>query len=262
MLNLTRGYLAASPVSGPTAKYYRKLAWASASFANLADWAMGLYGGNLKRMEKLTGRFGDIFSWMYLGVATLRRFEAEGRKQEDLPFVHWSLQYALAQIQQGFDGLFKNMSPVFAPLGLWSRLNPIGVMPADKLGSAVARLMQTPGSQRDRLTNDMFIPRDQHEALARLEHAFKLVVESEIIIRKITQALKSGRLIKDTPEQLVAKAVETGVIDHEEARILARAEEARNDAIQVDSFTLQEFAVTTPKRKVAKESAADMALAV
>jgi acyl-CoA dehydrogenase len=214
LLNLTRGYLASSPVSGPTAKYYRKLAWASASFANLADWAMGLYGGNLKRMEKLTGRFGDIFSWMYLGVATLHRFEAEGRKREDLPFVHWSLQYALTQIQQGFDGLFKNMSPTFALVEFWSRLNPIGMMPSDKLGSAVARLMQTPG----------------HEALARLEQAFKLVVESESIFRKITQALKSGRLAKDSTEKLVAKAVEAGVIDHEEARILARAEEARNDA--------------------------------
>jgi hypothetical protein len=40
----------------------------------------------------------------------------------------------------------------------------------------------------------------------------------------------------------------------------ARPQPGPHDAIQVDSCTLQEFAVTTAKRKVAKESA-DMALA-
>ncbi|MFQ5583077.1 MAG: acyl-CoA dehydrogenase, partial [Calditrichia bacterium] len=84
LLSLTRGYLAKSPVSGSSARYYKKIAWASASFAFMADVAMGLYGGNLKRKEKLTGRFADIFSWLYLGTAVLRRFEAEGQRKEDL----------------------------------------------------------------------------------------------------------------------------------------------------------------------------------
>jgi acyl-CoA dehydrogenase len=69
--SLTRGAIASSPVSGPAAPYYKKLAWASASFALLADIALGSLGGNLKRKEMLTGRFADIFAWMYLANATL-----------------------------------------------------------------------------------------------------------------------------------------------------------------------------------------------
>ena len=150
LLSLSRGCLARSPVRGPAARYVRKLAWASASFALLADVALGALGGNLKRRGKITGRFADLLSWMYLGVATLRRFEAEGRRDADRPFLHWAMQYALAQIQQGFDGLFQNLNVpglgwlLRGPIGLWSRMNPIGAMPSDALGHQIARALQGP----------------------------------------------------------------------------------------------------------------------
>src|SRR5690606_24375425 len=58
VLSLTRGRLASVP-SGPAAYWYRKLAWASASYAIMADVAMGSLGGALKMKEKLTGRYAD-----------------------------------------------------------------------------------------------------------------------------------------------------------------------------------------------------------
>jgi hypothetical protein len=38
----------------------------------------------------------------------------------------------------------------------------------------VAAILRQPGEQRDRLTSDVFLPADPHEALARLERAFVL----------------------------------------------------------------------------------------
>ena len=38
---------------------------------------MGVYGGNLKFKERITGRFADVLIWMYMITSTLRRFEAE-----------------------------------------------------------------------------------------------------------------------------------------------------------------------------------------
>ncbi|MFQ5570414.1 MAG: acyl-CoA dehydrogenase [Rhodothermales bacterium] len=247
VLSLTRGYLAGSPVSGPGGRYFRKLAWASASFAFLADIAMGTLGGNLKRKEMLTGRFADIFSWMYLGAATLRRFEAEGRRKEDEPFLHWSMQYALAQIQQAFDGLYKNMKipgltwMLRGPVALWSRFNALGAMPSDRLGQKVAQLMQTPGEQRRRLTEGIYAPEVTTEAFGRLENAFRLSVQGDAVARKIYKAVKAGRLPKDRPPKLVPQAVEAGIITAEEAKVVQEAEAARWDAIQVDDFTLDEY---------------------
>ena len=66
VLSITRGRLASSPVSGASAKYLRKLSWASASFAFYADLALGSYGGALKMKEKIAGCYADILSNMYL----------------------------------------------------------------------------------------------------------------------------------------------------------------------------------------------------
>ncbi|MDZ4084966.1 MAG: acyl-CoA dehydrogenase, partial [Bdellovibrionales bacterium] len=57
VLSWTRGLLAFSPVGGSTARYYRKLSWASATFAIMADIAMGSLGGTLKARQMITGRF-------------------------------------------------------------------------------------------------------------------------------------------------------------------------------------------------------------
>jgi acyl-CoA dehydrogenase len=247
VLSLTRGALAPAPVGGATARYYRRLAWASASFAFLADVAMGTLGGNLKRKEKLTGRFADLFSWMYLGAATLRRFEAEGRRTEDLPLVHWSLQYALAQLQDAFDGLYANLTlPGLTwlfrgPVAAWSRLNRLGSMPSDDLGHRVARILLTPGAQRDRLTAGIFLPADPSTALGRLDHAMALCHQSDALQTKLRDAVKSGTLEKAAPARLVQQAVEKGVLTAAEAKLLAEAEAAREDAIQVDAFTLEAY---------------------
>ena len=132
-LSVSRGRLASVPAGvGPLKPYYRKLSWASASFAIMADVGMGVLGGSLKFKEKITGRYADILSWMYLAVATMRRWEAEGCKQEDLPVVRYALETAFMNIQTTFDGLFYNFE---APglswffrgvLGSWSRINQIG----------------------------------------------------------------------------------------------------------------------------------------
>ena len=249
LLSLTRGYLAGSPVSGPGARYFRKLAWASASFAFLADVAMGAMGGELKRKEKLTGRFADIFSWMYLASATLRRFEAEGRRSDDLPFFHWAMTYAMARIQEGFGGLYQNIKVpgltwLFrGPIALWSRINRISGEPSDALGHTVAKLMQIPGEQRERFAEGTYVPKDETEALGRLENAFVLAVQGDAIARKIYKAVKAGQLPKDRPEKLVVQAVEAGIITADEAQQIQEAEAARWDAIQVDSFTQEEYQV-------------------
>ena len=242
LLSLTRGYLTRSPVSGETAKYYRKLAWASASFAFLTDLSLITYGGTLKRQEKLTGRFADILSWMYLAIATLRRYEAEGSNLEDLTFVNWSMQYAFAQIQQGFIGILENIPvPLSSIVAAWWRLNPIGSMPADKLGSQIARIMQTPGRQRDNLTQDIYLPTNTEEALGRLEQALKLTVDAEPILHKIKVAIKKGKLPSARPAIPIRDALEAEIISLDEVELLTQAEAVRNETVQVDSFTFQEY---------------------
>jgi acyl-CoA dehydrogenase len=246
-LGLTRGGIASSPVSGPTARYYRRLAWASATFATLSDLAMITQGSRLKQRGKLTGRFADALSWMYLGLATLRRYEAEGRRPEDLPLVQWAAETSLAQVQTAFEGIRRNFdAPVIGwllrgPVALVSRLNPVGTPPSDRLGARVARLLTTAGPVRERLGEGLYIPTDPQEAVGRLERAFRLVTEAAPVIDKIRQATQTGRLPKGAPEALTSAARKAGIIERAEAALVCEAAAAREDAIQVDSFSLAEY---------------------
>lgn len=247
LLSFSRGYFARSPVAGATARYYQKLAWASATFACLTDLALITLGGTLKRRETLSGRFADALSWMYLATATLRRFEAEGRNPEDLAAVHWSVQYAFAQIQQAFAGIFANfpvpiLGAVFRGFVTgWWQLNPIGTAPADKLAHQVAQELQIPGGVRDRLTSGIYLPEHPDEALGRLEQAFWLSVQAESIFKTIKTASRTGQLPQIKPESLIDAALAAGVITAEAAELVREAEIARNQAIQVDTFTLEEY---------------------
>ena len=247
LLSLTRGRLASSPVGGYTAKYWRKLAWASASFAFMSDVALIGLGGALKRKEKITGRFADIFSWLYLAAATLRRYEADGRLKEDRPYLDWAMQYAFGEMQRAFDSLYKNFDlPLIGwvfkgPVALWSRINPLSHGPSDKTGHLVAKSMQTPGDQRRRVTEGIYTPESLTEPFGVLERAFRLAYHGDHVARKISKAVKAGTLEKGRPSALVDKALQAGVINNEEAQLIRDAEAARNEAIKVDSFTLDEY---------------------
>ncbi len=109
VLSWTRARFVVTPVSGPSRRYLQKIAWVSASFAIMTDLAMGLLGGKLKVKEKLTGRFADILSWMFIATAVIKRFEDEGRKKEDKIFLDFSMAVAFQKIQDAFDGIFGNM---------------------------------------------------------------------------------------------------------------------------------------------------------
>ncbi|HYG61712.1 MAG TPA: acyl-CoA dehydrogenase [Thermoanaerobaculia bacterium] len=246
LLGLTRGRLAGSPVAGPTAGSWRRLAWASARFALLTDLALLSLGSRLKLREKLAGRFADALSWMYLGFCALRRFEAEGRREEDLPFVLWATEHALDQIQTAFEGIYRNFE---GPLGWlmrgpgawWCRVNPLGRPPSDRRGARVAAALRSAGALRDRLTAGVFLPADPTQALGRLERAFALVAEAAPVAETIARASRQGTLPAGRPEELLDWAVAAGVVTAEQAGLVRRAAEARLDAIQVDSFGLEEY---------------------
>ena len=135
-MSWTRAVFVGRGYGGPTGRYFQKLSWASASFAIMSDIAMGTMGGKLKIKEKLTGRFADILSWMFIITATLRRFKEEGERKEDLPFVHYSMSVGFGEIQNAFDGIFANASLFHVPgrelprvlSELHSALRPHGVL--------------------------------------------------------------------------------------------------------------------------------------
>ena len=250
LLSFTRGSLASAPVSGPAARYYRKLAWASASFSILADLALALMGGTLKRKEMITGRFADIFSWLYLATATLQRFEAEGRREEDLPLLRYSMALAFSRMQAGFDALYSSVRfPLIGwlfrgPIGAWARINRLSGPPSGRDIQRLASILMTPGAQRDRLTEGVYVASSPDRPTGRLERAMAASLKADDASSRLRKAVRKGDIPRGGLDVQLEAAVANGLLTAEEARDVFEAERLREDTIQVDAFPLDEYLKT------------------
>jgi acyl-CoA dehydrogenase len=247
LLSITRGRLASVP-GGPLSSYYRKLGWCSASFAILADVAMGAFGGTLKFREKVTGRFADILSGMYLATTVLRRFEAEGRRPEHEAFAKYALSKTFVEIQVAFDGLYANLDiPVVGAVfkyvvGFWSRVNSFTRGPSDRMSREIAKVLMTPGETRDAITaGAIYTPTDVGDAFANLESAFLLSCRANEVYGKIRKASKNGSLTKGKPQKLLQEALAAKIISQDELTAVNESVKKRREVIQVDSYDVDAF---------------------
>jgi len=234
VLSVTNARFVRAPDIGPTAPYARRLTRMSASFALLADVAMLLLGGDLKRREKISGRFADILSHLYMASAVLKRFEDDGRPAADLPLARWALDDSLAIIEERLDGILRN----FPVRGVGALLRPF-VLPlgrrcrnaSDALGHEVAKLLLSPSETRDRLTSGMFFELKEDDPLGLMELALEKVILAEPIERKLGVSINTTNM-----EASLAKGLEQGVINELEAETVREAMAITARAIAVDDF--------------------------
>lgn len=247
LLSLTRGYLFIPVHRGIVGRYERKLAWASATFAFLADTAMLFFGGNLKRKEKINGRFGDILSAMYLAICVLKKFQEDGSKKKDEILVHFVMKDLFAQMQAAFNGLYDNLFEnkilriLTYPARLAARINHFTSLANDKLTHLISKRALEDVDFREEATKGIFVPKDKKEALGRIENALDLFRKSSNSIAKIKKNIKSGDLPKENIVNLVDEALSKKIITKEEAKIVKSAIDAINDAVQVDDYELAEY---------------------
>ena len=243
-MGLTGSHLVSPPANAApeTRRYYQQLTRFSAAFAFLSDISMLVLGGGLKRREKLSARLGDILSQMYLMSATLKRYEDEGRQQDDLPLLHWALWDAMYKAQTAFDGVIANYPNRLAAWCLNRIIFPFGhpyVVPSDQVGHDVATRMIAPSACRDRLTADVFIPDRDEDPVGAVERALNATLAAEPIEAKIREAEKRG-LFVDNPRanvrDMADAACAAGVIDAADHAILQRRNVLRDIVIRVDHF--------------------------
>ncbi len=246
VMGLTGSHFVGVPrdIAPETRRYYQQLTRFSAAFAFLSDISMGMLGGALKRKEKLSARLGDVLSLMYLCSATLRRYEAEGQQPHDAPLLHWAMWDAMFKAQSAIEGVLSNFPNRLVAAVMRRVVFPLGrpyVVPSDKLGQKVARLLIVPSETRDRLTAGMYISRAADNPVAQIERALAATVAAEPIEAKLRAAAKERRFDAKLPpgagvEVLVARAQAAGVITAAEASAVIDARDLTAQVIRVDDF--------------------------
>ncbi len=238
-LGLTNARFLATPGDKQTKRYYRQIARLSVGFAFLADYALLTLGGALKRKERLSGRFADALSNLYLCSCVLKHYENQGKQKEDLPLLHWACQESIYRTQEALADILTKLP--FKPVAciLQGLIFPLGKpnKPAnDKLVHQIAALLTNDTPVRDRLTQGIYINNKPDDGTGRIELAFKAVLAAAPVETKIKLAQKQKQLAKGELSGVVNDALTKNIISKEEAKLLAAAEQARLQAISVDDF--------------------------
>jgi acyl-CoA dehydrogenase len=239
-LGLTNARFAHTIGDNNTKRYYQQIARLSAGFALVTDFALLLLGGSLKRKERLSGRFADVLSNLYLCSCVLKHYENQGSQQDDLPLLHWACQHTLYRAQQSLLAIFYKLP--FRPLAWALRgiIFPLGkpnAPPSDKLIHQTAVILLKDSAVRDRLTQGIYINNNPDDATGRIEVAFKAVLAAAPVEAKI----RAAKLGKGDVLKLLETALARGIISNEEAELIHIAEQARFKAISVDDFDNNEI---------------------
>ncbi|BDU36485.1 acyl-CoA dehydrogenase FadE [Vibrio nigripulchritudo] len=243
-LGLTDGWGSESPTSDKTRRYYQQLNRYSANMALLSDVSMAVLGGSLKRKERLSARLGDILSQLYLASATLKRFETEGRKVEDLPLLDWGMQDALIQTETAIDEFLANFPSPWVGRVLRLVILPFGRVrksPSDNLDHKVAALLQEPSETRSRIGRNQYLLPTENNPAGKLEFALETILQAEPVFNKICKSIGQKKPFMQL-NKVAEIGIENNIISREEADLLVLAEKLRLETINVDDFDFNALA--------------------
>ncbi len=220
VLALTMARFTGVPVVGPTRRYYQKINRYSASFALLADAAMLILGGALKRRELLSARLGDILSYLYLASMVLKHYQDQGKPPEDLPLVEWSCRTLLYRAQEQLHGLLRNFPNRVVAALLRFLIFPRGrtySSPADELGQRIVELIINPTSTRERLADGIYKTVEPGNPLGLLQQAMELAERIKPLERRIFDAHRAGEITADDTPGQIDEAEQKGLLNKAEA---------------------------------------------
>lgn len=238
--NLSAGLFAKVPGNATeTGRFYRQISREAQNFALVADMTVGLLGGGLKVKQKLTGRLADALSELYLMSCTLKRYEDDGRKTEDIAIVTLAIENGLYRFDHALRGAIENFPVGPARVLMRWLVYPFGThhRPAhDWLGHKVVRQLLAPGDFRDRLTRDIYITKDPADPTGILEVTFEKAVAAEEVERKLDRAVRAGTVRRYHGNDWFQEAVDKQVLTAPEAAQLRELEELTARVIAVDHF--------------------------
>lgn len=228
-----------SPIKGKEARHYRSVTRYSAAFAFLSDVALAKLGGAMKRKEYLSGRFADVFAWLYLTSATLKHFHDRGCPDNERALLDWVMAHGVAQIENGLSGIISNLP------GRWTQrmvrliIFPLGTKKTDsddRLTDLVAQQLTQDLSLREQLTHNVYQPAKEEPGLGELEAAFHAVHAAKDARQKLQDALKSNKIEKGTPPDMLQQALAKKLLTPDETERIEAAEHWRDRVIQVSAF--------------------------
>ena len=235
-------FMAGSQSSLSEVKPYEKAVMQlSSRLALFADFSLLVLGGKLKQAEMLSARLGDVMSYLYAAMASIKYYEqkvSESERAQAAPYFHYATRWALQNAENALHKFLDNFPASFArkflrvsTLQFSHRMAKID----DNLIRELAAAAQQDTTFKSQITN-LVKPTagDGHDIN---EQAYKAKMACLDLLKVLKKSLRSkqvkpGVRFADTLDNALA----ANVITTEQYAQLIDYNKKREKAIRVDEF--------------------------
>ena len=238
VLPFTAGASSALPEVRDYEKAVHKL---SAKLAVYADFSLLVLGGKLKQAEMLSARLGDVMSFLYAAMASIKYYEqkvASSEREQAAPYFHYATRFALQSAEEALHKFLDNFPASgtrkfirFVTMNYSTKMPKI----SDDLIRELAEQAQLDTAFKAQITHLVKpIEGDGHHIN---EQAYKAKIASLAELAKVKKALRA-RTIKPGARFSITleNALAANVITDAEFAQLIDYNKKREKAIRVDEF--------------------------
>lgn len=235
-------FTAGAKSSLPEVREYEKAAHKlSAKLAVYADFSLLVLGGKLKQAEMLSARLGDVMSFLYAAMASIKYYEqkvASSEREQAAPYFHYATRFALQSAEEALHKFLDNFPASGTRKFMrFITMNYSMKMPkiSDDLIRELATQAQMDTAFKAQITHLVKpIEGDGHYIN---EQAYKAKMACLDLLKKVKKALRA-KTIKPGVRfaETLDNALFASVINEEEYAKLIDYNKKREKAIRVDEF--------------------------
>lgn len=240
-------------------KYERRVNSLAAKLAPLADLSLLVLGGDLKKAELLSARLGDVMSYVYGAMATIRFYEqrVEDRQQAKAYF-EYAMEWSLQQGEKAVVAFINNF-PNTPTRGLMRLITNTYTSSYNQIPDDLVRELSNAALQdssiKRQLTHLVQVVAGDGNSIN--EEAFKAKHAAMPLLSKVQKALRKAPVIPFLSfENAVNKLHEAGSLTQQEVDVLLAYNEKRKLSVRVDEFTFDMELIDANGDKVVVEAKA------
>jgi hypothetical protein len=220
--------------------YEQRLNTLSAKLAPLADLSLLVLGGDLKKAELLSARLGDVMSYTYAAMATIRFYEQRvSDKAEAKPYFDYAMQWSLGQAEKAIVEFVNNFpnTPTRSLMRVLTNTYSNSVSSiSDDLVRELSTAAMADSSIKAELTH--LIKTSPGDGNDINEQAFKAKHAVMPILSKVQKALRAYPVVPFISfEYAIGEMLKADHINAEEHAALLDYNNKRKLSVRVDEFT-------------------------
>jgi hypothetical protein len=222
-------------------KYEKRLNKVSSNLATMADLALLVLGGDLKKAEMLSARLGDMMSYGYMAMSAIRFYEmkvSDTNRVDAKPYFEYGIQWALQQAEQAQKAFVANF-PNTAVRGLMRLLTATYSNSTHAISDDLVRELSEVSLQ-----NNAFRKEITHLVETKAGDGYDINYQAFIakhavmpMLRKIQKSLRTQPVAPATDfVNIVAEMQKRGVLNQSEVDAVLDYDAKRRVAVRVDEY--------------------------